>query len=180
MKVVFDEIYDQYHQDLYQFIFYMVKDKQVTEDLVQEVYLKVLKSSERFRGDSSIKTWLFSIARHVSLDHFRRKKRTRDRIADYFDWGEKSHILKDERPLPEEMAIKSEEIKNLYTYLDFCTVDQKSVLILRYIQSFSIQETATILNFTISKVKTTQHRGLKLLKKLIIEEQEKGGGSNGF
>ncbi|WP_042223560.1 RNA polymerase sigma factor SigX [Oceanobacillus manasiensis] len=174
MKVVFDEIYDQYHQDLYQFVFYMVKDKQITEDLVQEVYLRVLKSSEGFRGESSIKTWLFSIARHVSLDYFRRKQRTRDRIAEYFNWGEKSHTLQDNQPLPDELVIKNEEIKKIYKYLDYCTVDQRSVLILRYIQSLSIQETADILNFTTSKVKTTQHRGLKVLKRHISEYRERG------
>ncbi|MFD2630719.1 RNA polymerase sigma factor SigX [Oceanobacillus kapialis] len=175
MKVVFDELYEHHHQDLYQFIFYMVKDRQLTEDLVQEVYVKVLQSSERFRGDSTVKTWLFSIARHVCLDYFRRKKRTRDRIAEYFDWSKKSHYFPDNQPLPEEFAITNEQVKKLYTYLDYCTIDQKSVLVLRYIQSFSIQETAEILNFTTSKVKTTQHRGLKTLRKHIEQDQEKGG-----
>lgn len=177
MKDVFNKIYDTFHQDLYQFIFYMVKDKHLTEDLIQEVYIKVLKSYSNFKGESSLKTWLFSIARHVAIDHFRAQERKRKRILEFFDWNERGQKIKDERPLPDEMAVQSEEIKQLYKYLDQCTPDQKSVLILRYIQSFSIRETADILNFSTSKVKTTQHRGLKVLRKHMEDNQRRGGDS---
>ncbi|MFD1039496.1 RNA polymerase sigma factor SigX [Virgibacillus byunsanensis] len=175
MKAVFDEIYDKYHQDLYQFIFYMVKDKETTEDLVQEVYIKVMHSYTSFKGDSTLKTWLFSIARHKTIDYFRAQKRKRNRITDFFDWQEKGEFIQDKQPLPDEITIQNEELKKVYHHLDRCSPDQKSVLILRYIQSFSIQETADILNFSISKVKTTQHRGLKTLRKYVSEEQQEGG-----
>ncbi|WP_085992000.1 RNA polymerase sigma factor SigX [Oceanobacillus senegalensis] len=178
MKAVFDKLYDDYHRDLYQFIFYMVKDKNLAEDLVQDVYVKVLKSYSSFKGESSEKTWLFSVAKHVTYDYFRKKKRKSQRIFDFFDWTEKGETIQDQTPLPEEIAVQKDEMKRIYTLLDKCTMDQKSVIILRFIQSFSIQETAEILNFSISKVKTVQHRGLKALKK-HIENEEKGGGTNG-
>src|SRR5699024_2977178 len=167
MRIVFDELYDHYHQDLYRFIFYMVKDQHVTEDLVQETYIKVLQSYKSFRGESSKKTWLFSIARHVVIDHFRQQKRQRNRILQFFNWSEQGESLKDESPTPVEITFQNEELKEIYQYLDHCTIDQRNVLILRFIQSFSIRETAEILNFSISKVKTTQHRGLKHLRKLM-------------
>lgn len=175
MKDIFEDIYDKYHHELYKFVFYMVKDKQIAEDLVQEVYVKVLNSYKTFRGESKEKTWLFSIARHVTIDYFRMQKRKRNRIYEFFDWSEKGSWLPDTKPLPEEIAIQNEEIKTIYTYMDRCSADQKSVLILRYIQSFSIKETAEILGFTQSKVKTTQHRGLKVLKDAINNNEEKGG-----
>ncbi|CDQ39772.1 MULTISPECIES: RNA polymerase sigma factor SigX [Virgibacillus] len=174
MKIVFDQLYDNYHHDLYQFIFYMVKDKSTTEDLVQEVYIKVLKSHKSFKGESSIKTWLFSIARHVTIDYFRKQTRRKKRILSFFDWSVKEELVEDHAFLPEELAIQNEEIQAIYQCLDHCTFDQKSVIILRYIQSFSIKETAEILNFTESKVKTTQHRGLKELRKQL-EFRSKGG-----
>ncbi|RKQ37694.1 RNA polymerase sigma factor SigX [Oceanobacillus halophilus] len=174
MKAVFDKLYDRYHQDLFQFVFYMVKDKQLTEDIVQDVYIKVLKSYSSFKGDSSEKTWLFSIAKHVTYDYFRKKKRTSQRILDFFDWSEKGESIPDQQALPEEIAIQNDELKRIYSYLDTCTLDQKSVIILRFIHSFSIKETADILNFSVSKVKTVQHRGLKTLKK-HLEKDQKGG-----
>lgn len=174
MKNTFDRIYDNYHQELYRFVFYMVKDKQLTEDLVQEVYIRILKSLDTFRGESSEKTWIFSIARHVTIDYFRSKKRKSKRILDYFDWTEKGETIQDTQILPEELAIQNEEIKKIYHYLDKCSEDQKSVLILRFIHSFSIKETAEALNFSESKVKTTQHRALKVLKKYLLDDQERG------
>ena len=174
MKVVFEKIYEKYHRDLFQYIFYIVKDKSLTEDLVQEVYVRVLKSYSSFRRESSEKTWLFSIARHVTIDYFRSQSRKRKRFLPFFDWNEKEQIIQDKNPMPEEIAIQSEEMQTIYKYLDTCTPDQKSILILRYIQSFSIKETAEILNFTESKVKTTQHRALKTLKKHLT----KGGDAD--
>lgn len=176
MKVTFDDIYDNYHQDLYRFIFYMVKDKQVTEDLVQDVYIKVLNSKHSFKGNSSKKTWLFSIARYTTIDYFRSKRRIKERIAEFFDWGEKGESLKDQQPLPEELLIEDEQRQFVYHYLDKCTDDQRSVLILRFIQSFSIKETAEILKFSESKVKTTQHRGLKVIKQHLLQREDEEEG----
>lgn len=178
MEVTFDSIsiYDNYHQELYRFIFYMVKDKEVTEDLVQEVYIKVLKSLDTFKGNSSKKTWLFSIARYTTTDYFRSQKRMKARVLDFFDWGEKGESLEDKKPLPEELIIENKQMQLVYRYLDKCSIDQRSVLILRFIQSFSIRETAEILNFTESKVKTTQHRGLKVVKKLLLYSTDQQEG----
>lgn len=51
MKAIFQDLYDRYHQDLYQFIYYMVKNRTTAEDLVQEVYIKVFKSYDTFKGE---------------------------------------------------------------------------------------------------------------------------------
>ncbi|WP_345239091.1 RNA polymerase sigma factor SigX [Pontibacillus salipaludis] len=174
MDSVFQDLYEKYHKDVFQFIFYMVKNREQAEDLVQEVYIKVMNSYDRFKGDSSEKTWMFSIARHVTIDFFRKQKRKRNRIMEFFDWGEQGHLIQDDQPIPEEIALQNEEIQKMYHCLERCTTDQKTVIILRYIQSMSIQETAEILGMTVSKVKTTQHRGMKALQTYMNEEDEEG------
>lgn len=106
---------------------------------------------------------MFSIARNVAIDHFRRQKGWKQRIAEKFDLTE--HPVKDKAPLPEEITMQKEEVQLIYHCLDYCTLDQKSVIILRFIQDLSIAETADALGWTESKVKTTQHRALKVLRK---------------
>ncbi|UOR12427.1 RNA polymerase sigma factor SigX [Halobacillus amylolyticus] len=172
MKPFFDEFYDKYHRDLFQFIYYMVKNRQAAEDLTQEVYIKVLQSYQSFDGRSSEKTWLFSIARHVAIDYFRKQGRKRKKIMDFFNWQEKGESLKDDEALPEEIVELNDQMREVYEALDQCTLDQKSVIILRYIQGMSIQETAAILQFSESKVKTTQHRGMQALKKRLQAREE--------
>ncbi|RTR30389.1 RNA polymerase sigma factor SigX [Robertmurraya yapensis] len=171
MDSVFDELYEKYHHDVFQFIFYMVKNREQAEDLVQEVYIRVLKSYERFEGKSSEKTWLFSIARNVAIDHFRKQKGWKQKIAEKFDWT--TGQVKDESPIPEEIALQKEEVGMIYQCLDCCTVDQRMVIIMRYIQELTISETAEALGWTESKVKTTQHRALKVLKKEMEERMAK-------
>jgi RNA polymerase sigma-70 factor (ECF subfamily) len=174
MDSVFEELYEKYHHDIFNFLFYMVRNREQAEDLVQEVYIKVLRSYKRFKGESSEKTWLLSIARHVAIDFFRKQKSRRRKILGKLDWSEEQ--LGDGQLLPEEIAIQKEEIQLLYRCLERCTIDQQLVIVLRFIQSLSITETAEALGWTESKVKTTQHRALKVLKKHMEEEMEKGRG----
>ncbi|MDR6998590.1 RNA polymerase sigma factor SigX [Neobacillus niacini] len=173
MDSVFDELYHKYHHDVLQFLFYMVRNKEHAEDLVQEVYIRVFKSYNRFEGKSSERTWLFSIARNVAIDFFRKQKGWKDRLLEKFDWS--TSQVKDEYPIPEEITVQKEEIMSVYKCMEYCTVDQRLVIILRYIHDLSIAETAEALGWTESKVKTTQHRSLKILKKHMDLLSEKEG-----
>jgi RNA polymerase sigma-70 factor, ECF subfamily len=174
---VFQDLYKKYHHDIFQFLFYMVKNREQAEDLVQEVYIRVLKSYHRFEGKSSEKTWLFSIARNVAIDYFRKQKGWKQRMMEKFDWS--TQQVKDSSPIPEEIATQNEEIKLMYHCLDQCTVDQRMVIVMRYIHDLSITETAAALNWTESKVKTTQHRALKALKMHMTHLTEKEGAVHG-
>lgn len=177
MEAQFRNLYENYHQDLFQFLFYLVKNKEQAEDLVQDVYVKALQAYDRFEGKSSEKTWLLSIARHTAYDWFRKQKRSRQNWTGLFDWKEQTLDVADTSLLPEEIAMQNEEIQMMYRALKQCTINQQMVLVLRYIQSYSIVETADILGWSESKVKTTQHRGMKALKSLMEEEDEGREGS---
>jgi RNA polymerase sigma-70 factor (ECF subfamily) len=65
---------DQYGDALFRFAFFRTRDRVIAEDLVQETFLAALQSKERFKGQSSEKTWLFSILKHKIIDHFRKNK----------------------------------------------------------------------------------------------------------
>lgn len=166
----FERLYETYHHSLFQFLFYMVRNRQIAEELVQEVYIKVLNSYSSFKGDSSEKTWLYSIARHVGVDWIRGQNRKKRKFLGLFELSEKEYQFRDENPLPDEIVMEKEEMKEVYQMLGKCSLDQQQVIILRYIESLSISETATILGWTESKVKTTQHRAIKSLKELLSTE----------
>lgn len=173
MDESFQRLYEKYHQDIFQFLFYMVKDRELAEDLMQEVYIKVLKSYSNFEGRSSEKTWLFSIARHVAIDYFRKQKTLRQRILEKLELEQV--LIVDKDPLPEEIAEQKEDIQLLYKALQHCNLNQRSVLILRFLKDLSVSETAEVLGWTESKVKTTQHRALKALRaylEKVKREQE--------
>ena len=172
---IFHRLYDMYHQDVFNFLFYLVKNRTTAEDLSHEVYVRVLKSYERFEGKSSEKTWLFSIAKNVAIDHFR-KKQVRDKHAfTAFDW--ETEQLVSQVPSPEQFTELNDQLRELLLALEQCSGNQKMVIIMRYIQDLSIQETAEILGWTAGKVKTTQHRALKNLRQLMEAQDGKEANS---
>jgi RNA polymerase sigma-70 factor, ECF subfamily len=162
VEEIFNDLYKKYHHDLFNFLFYMVHNREQAEDLVQEVYIRVLKSFQHFKGESSEKTWLFAIARNVAIDSFRKQKGWKERMQDKFDFQELQ--LRDGGLLPEEMAFQKEETQLIDRCLEKCSIDHRSVIIFRYIQELSISETAQVLGWKESKVKTTQHRAIKQLR----------------
>lgn len=175
---VLNRLYEQYHNDVFKFLIYLTRDRDLAEDLMHEVYVRVLKAYAGFEGKSSEKTWLFSIAKNVAIDYFRRSAIRRKHAFDKFDW-EKSELVAT-GTTPDELAILNEEMKELLDALDTCTGDQKLVIHMRFIHDLSIAESASILGWTEGKVKTTQHRAiLALRKKLGALPAEKGGKSDG-
>lgn len=172
---VFHRLYDEYHQDVFQFLIYLVKNRHLSEDLMHEVYIRVFRAYDRFEGKSSEKTWLFSIAKNVAIDHFRKMSVRQKHSNDFFDW-ETQQLISSEK-IPEEVAVLNDDKILLYKTLDTCTGDQKLVIIMRFFQDLSIAETADILGWTEGKVKTTQHRAIKSLReKLSVME---GGQKHG-
>jgi RNA polymerase sigma-70 factor (ECF subfamily) len=73
-KINPDKWVDRYGDALYGFALARVSNKQTAEDLVQETFLAAVKSQERFKGQSSEKTWLFGILKHKVIDHYRKHK----------------------------------------------------------------------------------------------------------
>lgn len=170
MREEFERLYNTYHHQLFQYLFYLVRSREVAEELVQEVYIKVLDSFDTFEGKSSEKTWLYSVAKHVAIDWIRKQTRKKRKAAGkVYEWSEKEFEVKDKNPLPEEIVIQKDEVQQVYKMLERCSQDQKQVILLRYVQSLSISETADILGWTESKVKTTQHRAISSLKKHLQE-----------
>lgn len=172
---IFHRLYDEFHQDVFNFLIYLVKNRSVAEDLAHEVYVRVLKAYDRFEGKSSEKTWLFAIAKNVAIDHFRKNSVRERHSFTAFDW--ETEQLTSTTPTPEQFTELSEQMRELLEALESCTGDQKMVIVMRYFQELSIVETAEILGWNESKVKTTQHRAIKHLRKLLIEHAQKEANS---
>lgn len=158
------EIYHLYSDQVYRYIFLLVGDVQHAEDLTQETFIRALKSIDRFLGNASDKTWLFAIARNITID-FHRKRKVLVLLSDW---------IKDRVPskdsLPEDIVNLGEETEQVYTALKKLKRPYQDVIILRKLKEFSIIETAQVLNWSEGKVKSTQLRALEALKKELLKE----------
>lgn len=75
MNELLAEIFRTYHMDIYTYLYSLSRDASLSEDLTSEVFLDVVRSISSFRGQSDIKTWLFTIARRKWIDYLRKKDR---------------------------------------------------------------------------------------------------------
>ena len=75
MKQLLAELFEKYYIDVYTYLYSLCHDASLSEDLASDVFLEVVKSISTFRGESDIKTWLFSIARHRWFAYLKRKNR---------------------------------------------------------------------------------------------------------
>jgi RNA polymerase sigma factor (sigma-70 family) len=68
-------LFERHHKAVYQFCLQMTRHPAQSEDLVQDVFIKILRKAGSFRGEGLFKAWMFNIARNISLDHIRKSKR---------------------------------------------------------------------------------------------------------
>ncbi|GEN89549.1 RNA polymerase sigma factor [Oceanobacillus sojae] len=160
-KELISDWFDYYADDVYRFLIYYMSTPDV-EDLVQEVFMRAIDRYPSFKGESSPKTWLISIARHLAIDETRRQNRK--------DWRKliKTHSFHTEIS-PEDQQISEERKIVLHQAIEKLKDDYRSVVILRGIEELSVTETAQVLKWTESKVRVTFHRALKVLKSEVKE-----------
>src|SRR5699024_4857927 len=105
-EALISDWFDAYADDIYRFLVYYMSTPDV-EDLVQEVFIKAIDRFDSFKGDSSPKTWLISIARNLAIDEARRRKRQ--------DWRKliKTYEYKTEIS-PEEKQVTNEAKQQLH------------------------------------------------------------------
>ena len=161
----FEQIYTEYSDKIYGYIFLLVNNKEIAEDLTQEAFIKAFKSLNQFNGESHMFTWLFRIARNVTIDFLRKK-----RLYQFFSIDKYQFVS--EKQLPLEIVLKGENITILYEAIRKLKISYQEVIILRKIKEFSIKETAEILNWNENRVKITTSRAVAALKKELMKRRE--------
>jgi RNA polymerase sigma-70 factor, ECF subfamily len=161
---VMAEWFEQYSDDIYHFLVYRMGTTDV-EDLLQEVFIRANRSLHTYKKKASPKTWLFSIARHISIDEIRnRKKLKQNLVASLND----SNNLTVQSP---EMFYQETERKNeLYQAILSLKPNYRDVIILRAIKELSVSETSDVLKWSAEKVRLTYHRALNKLKRKMEGE----------
>lgn len=158
------DLYHEYADDIYRFILIMVRDKHKAEDLMQETFIKAYKNIESIKQYSNQKTWLFVIARNITIDYIRRNKP--------FNWAVNIFQLAipSSEQLPDEKIQSDENLKTIYEALGKIKPNYQSVIACRIVEGFSTAETSQILRWSESKVKVNLHRGLGKLREQLEKE----------
>lgn len=144
-------LFEDYADDVYQYVRFTLGNAADAEDVVQEVFLEVVRGWLRFGGRSSEKTWLWSIARHRLVDSMRRNTR-----------GE---LLSEGLPASTVSDVATRV--DLERCLQRLSLAQRQVFVLRIIQDRPTAETARLLGWSGVRVRVTLHRALSALGPLM-------------
>lgn len=165
----FERLFQENFHSIYHYVYYMVGNKTDAEDITQEVFMKVASSYHQFRGESSISTWIYTIARRTVID-FTRQKKTKKFMTFWKNHIPEDYEAADDFNLPEEVLQKKEQKDSIYKMLMYLPEKMRSVIYLRFIKGLSVQETALYLDVSPNQVSVTQNRALAKLRTLVSEE----------
>ncbi len=157
------DLFERHHRALYGFFVHLTRDRNVSEDLVQMVFYRILKYRHTYRDEGKFSAWIYHLARKVAADHFgSRRGRTGQPEVD----GEAGPIedLPDHAPSPANRATASDDLALLDRALATLPTEQRELLVLARFQELSHEEIARLFDTTVGAVKVRVHRAFNALR----------------
>lgn len=166
---LFSDIVEQYSGFVFNLAYRILGNHADAEEASQDAFLSEFRNFDHFRGEAKVTTWLYRIATNAALMKLRKDRNKRNLTqAGYEELDLVSHSQG-----PEELAINSELQEYLEKGLDLLQPNLKAAVVLRDVQGLTNEETAEVLNLSVSSVKARLHRGRVLLRKHLVGYLEK-------
>src|SRR3984885_2022079 len=169
-----DQLIVRYQHRLMRYLLYLTGNREMAEDLFQEVWMRVLVRGAQFNGQARFDTWLFTIARNLVIDH--RRKRTMSSLDELFETGSDddrpmSVEVADSQPTPFDSFSSIEDREHISTALLQLDTLYREVLVLRFHEELTLEEIAKVTRAPLSTVKSRLYRGLAAIKPKLERAQ---------
>ena len=159
MEQSIDQLYRLYAKELYWFIFSICKDTDLSDDILQTTFVEAIKSIEKFKGESSVKTWLFSIAKYQCYKQFRK-----DKTYIFLDEIKVSPL--DDMDISLIAALCS---KDMFKKIDEINEPNRSIVILRIIKDYSFFEIGELIGKSENYCRVNFYRAKNKLRKELAD-----------
>jgi len=164
---VFEELVKRYQAPLLNFVFRLTGDRELAEDLVQEVFLRIYQAIPRFEirsGKARFSTWIFKIAYNLAINEIHRRKRQSEFLKEaYAERKEMDHGNAADNMITEYYH------KQVLSIITSLPEQQKAALLLRITQGLSYKEIADVLNRSVNAIESLIFRARKNLKTRLDE-----------
>jgi RNA polymerase sigma-70 factor (ECF subfamily) len=167
-RLAIGPLYRRYQPRLYRFLFRMVKDGGMAEELVNEVFLDVWRGAGRFEGRSSPSSWIFSIAHNKAVSALRKRRE----VA--LDEDEATEIA-DPGQLQDETVHHGDMRRLMRVCLDRLTPEHRTVIELTYYHELSVKEVAEVCDVPENTVKTRMFHARKRLREMLESPASQDG-----
>jgi RNA polymerase sigma-70 factor (ECF subfamily) len=160
-STAWDVLFKRYQLPLYVYVFELVHDEQTSLDVVQETFINAVRYIGGLREDEKFGSWLFGIAHQKCIQRWRKQ------VQDEFLREELAGTPLDLDEGPLALLIRKEQESEFMKLLNDLPLPQRSVLLLHFIEEFSIEEIAAITETQLGTVKSRIHYAKKAMRKLI-------------
>jgi RNA polymerase sigma factor (sigma-70 family) len=167
----FGKLVVRHKEKIFTSIYLLTKDRCLSEDIFQEVFIKIIDTinNGRYNDEGKFLPWAMRIAHNSCIDYFRKVKRTPNiTTSDNTDIFE---VLNFVEPNAEDKIMERDRNEALYNMLDKLQPDQKEVIILRHFSDLSFKEIAKLTNCSINTALGRMRYGIINLQKLVLAEQ---------
>jgi RNA polymerase sigma-70 factor (ECF subfamily) len=161
----------RYKDKIYTSIYLLVKDKYLTEDIFQDVFIRIIDTLKggRYTDEGKFLPWAMRIAHNMCVDHFRKVKRTPTiKTSDDRDIFE---VLNFSEPGADHKMMNGQSQDKVRKMVDLLPEDQREVIILRHYADLSFKEIADLTNCSINTALGRMRYGLINLRKMMTEKQ---------
>jgi RNA polymerase sigma-70 factor (ECF subfamily) len=167
---MFGELVQRYQDPVFGMALRFVGGRGDADDVAQEVFLRVYRGLDGFKGDAKFSTWLYRITFNLCTDWLRRNKRADRRAATI----EEADEVADARVNLEEGVLAKESRDSVRRALDRLDERYRDVVILLYYQKMSYEQIASVLGLPVKTVETRLYRARKMLRESLESEKEGG------
>ncbi|GBD94169.1 ECF RNA polymerase sigma factor SigW [bacterium BMS3Abin05] len=163
----YEELLRKYHGVIYHLIYKMVGNKEETEDLVQETFVKAFHSLKSFKEEFAFSTWLYKIATNHTIDLLRKKKLQTYSLDEpvKIKEGEVNREYPDENYSPEKVLLSGETTEIILRSIEALPEKYRRVINLRHKEDKSYEDISAFLQVPVGTVKARLFRARELLKK---------------
>lgn len=155
-------LYERYKKRLFGFFYKMNKDASLSEDLVQNVFIRVLKYKYTFHQESKFITWVFQIARNEMYDEFKKQKKNQHQAID-----EVSYTISENDTIDVEIEVL-ENSSTLKKALSMLSSEKKEVLLLSKFKELKYKEVGEIIGCSEGNARIKVHRAINELKTIFL------------
>jgi len=176
----FGTLVDRHKTPIFNFFLRQIKVPPQAEDLVQEVFLRIIESASSFKHEAKFTTWAYTIARNLCIDHMRKASYRRHASLDQRESGEAGEgpALGEQvadihpRASTERTAISSEIQLKVVAAVEALPNEQREVFLLRHVSNLPFQEIAQITGTPENTVKSRMRYALERLQEALTDFEE--------
>jgi RNA polymerase sigma-70 factor (ECF subfamily) len=163
-------LFERHHRALYNFFVHMNGDPDLSEDLVQDVFFRILRYRASYDEQRPFSAWMYQIARNVNVDNARKRRGELQLVTEADEDDERTaREPVSMAPDAEQAARRRQEVRLLKKALERLPEDKREILILSRFQNLKYEEIASILGCEVGAVKVRVYRATRALGEIYFE-----------